>query len=58
MSDEKYMELAPSPCGKRRGSCKLLNPMVGAIIVKNGRIIGEGWHARYGGLHAGEKRAG
>lgn len=26
--------------------------MVGAVIVKNGRIIGEGWHARYGGLHA------
>ncbi len=28
------------------------NPLVGAIIVKEGRIIGEGWHERYGGLHA------
>lgn len=28
------------------------NPMVGAVIVKNGRIIGEGWHIRYGALHA------
>lgn len=28
------------------------NPMVGAVIVKNGRIIGQGWHARCGGLHA------
>ena len=28
------------------------NPMVGAVIVKNGRIIGEGYHERYGGLHA------
>lgn len=28
------------------------NPLVGAVIVKNGRIIGEGWHERYGGLHA------
>lgn len=28
------------------------NPMVGAVIVKHGRIIGEGWHARCGGLHA------
>lgn len=28
------------------------NPMVGAVVVKNGRIIGEGYHARYGGLHA------
>lgn len=28
------------------------NPLVGAVIVKDGRIIGEGWHAKYGELHA------
>lgn len=28
------------------------NPMVGAVIVKNDRIIGEGYHEVYGGLHA------
>ena len=28
------------------------NPLVGAVIVKNGKIIGEGYHARYGDLHA------
>lgn len=28
------------------------NPLVGAVIVKNGRIIGEGYHMRFGGLHA------
>ena len=28
------------------------NPMVGAVIVKNGRIIGEGYHLRYGEKHA------
>lgn len=28
------------------------NPMVGAVIVKEGRIIGEGYHAKYGELHA------
>ncbi|MBQ8122772.1 MAG: bifunctional diaminohydroxyphosphoribosylaminopyrimidine deaminase/5-amino-6-(5-phosphoribosylamino)uracil reductase RibD [Ruminococcus sp.] len=28
------------------------NPLVGAVIVKDGRIIGEGWHKRYGDLHA------
>lgn len=28
------------------------NPRVGAVIVKNGRIIGRGWHQRFGTLHA------
>ena len=28
------------------------NPLVGAVIVKNGKIIGEGFHERYGQLHA------
>ena len=29
------------------------NPMVGAVIVApDGRIIGEGWHRRFGGPHA------
>ena len=28
------------------------NPLVGAVIVKNGTIIGEGYHERYGELHA------
>jgi diaminohydroxyphosphoribosylaminopyrimidine deaminase/5-amino-6-(5-phosphoribosylamino)uracil reductase len=28
------------------------NPMVGAVIVKNGRVVGEGWHRRAGGPHA------
>ena len=28
------------------------NPMVGAVIVKNGKIIGEGYHRKYGDLHA------
>lgn len=28
------------------------NPMVGCVIVKDGRIIGEGWHEYCGGLHA------
>lgn len=50
-TDEKYMarclqlarhgELTTSP-----------NPMVGAVIVHDGRIIGEGWHRCYGGPHA------
>lgn len=28
------------------------NPLVGAVIVKEGRVIGEGWHECFGGLHA------
>lgn len=28
------------------------NPSVGCVIVKNGRIIGEGWHEKAGGPHA------
>ena len=28
------------------------NPVVGCVIVKNGNIIGEGWHQRAGGDHA------
>lgn len=28
------------------------NPMVGAVLVHQGKIIGEGWHQRYGEAHA------
>ena len=28
------------------------NPMVGSVIVVNGKIIGEGYHSKYGGAHA------
>ncbi|OIO02497.1 MAG: riboflavin biosynthesis protein RibD [Elusimicrobia bacterium CG_4_10_14_0_2_um_filter_56_8] len=28
------------------------NPMVGAVLVRNGRIVGEGAHLRFGGPHA------
>lgn len=28
------------------------NPLVGAVIVKNEKIIGQGYHERYGGKHA------
>lgn len=28
------------------------NPMVGAVVVKNGMIVGEGWHQEFGGAHA------
>jgi len=28
------------------------NPMVGALVVKNGQVVGRGWHQRAGGAHA------
>jgi diaminohydroxyphosphoribosylaminopyrimidine deaminase/5-amino-6-(5-phosphoribosylamino)uracil reductase len=28
------------------------NPMVGAVVVKNGRVVGQGYHQKAGGLHA------
>ena len=28
------------------------NPMVGCVIVKNGKVIGEGYHQEFGGPHA------
>ena len=28
------------------------NPMVGAVVVRDGAVVGEGWHAAFGGPHA------
>src|SRR5439155_26972934 len=28
------------------------NPLVGAVIVRDGQMVGEGWHQRYGESHA------
>lgn len=28
------------------------NPLVGAVVLREGRVIGEGWHAEFGGAHA------
>ena len=28
------------------------NPVVGAVVVKDGKVLGEGWHDEYGGPHA------
>ena len=51
MEDTRFMrmalELAQRGCGRTNP-----NPMVGAVIVKDGRVIGQGYHDHYGGLHA------
>ena len=28
------------------------NPVVGAVVARNGDVLGEGWHEQYGGAHA------
>jgi diaminohydroxyphosphoribosylaminopyrimidine deaminase/5-amino-6-(5-phosphoribosylamino)uracil reductase len=37
---------------KRGSGLVAPNPMVGAVLVHDGEIIGEGWHGKYGGPHA------
>ena len=48
---QEYMELAIELAKKGTGAVNP-NPLVGAVIVKGDRIIGQGYHARYGDLHA------
>ncbi len=51
MTDEKYMNLALTHAKKGIGLVNP-NPLVGAVIIKERKIIGQGWHERYGGGHA------
>jgi diaminohydroxyphosphoribosylaminopyrimidine deaminase/5-amino-6-(5-phosphoribosylamino)uracil reductase len=49
--EEKYMKRALEIAKLGEGHTSP-NPLVGAIIVKNGKIIGEGYHEKYGENHA------
>ena len=49
--DKQYMARALELAKKGAGRTSP-NPMVGAVIVKDGQIIGEGYHHVYGGPHA------
>lgn len=51
MIEEKYMRRALQLARLGRGSVSP-NPMVGAVITAQDRIIGEGYHRKYGGPHA------
>ncbi len=51
VSDQEHLARAVELAAKGRGTTNP-NPMVGAVIVKDGRVIGEGWHERYGEPHA------
>lgn len=49
--DQQYMRRAIELAQKGEGYTKP-NPLVGAVIVKDNKIIGEGYHQFYGGPHA------
>lgn len=50
-TDEQYMHRCIELARKGAGWVAP-NPMVGAVLVHQGLIIGEGWHQRYGEAHA------
>ncbi|RKX18371.1 MAG: bifunctional diaminohydroxyphosphoribosylaminopyrimidine deaminase/5-amino-6-(5-phosphoribosylamino)uracil reductase RibD [Candidatus Zixiibacteriota bacterium] len=50
-ADKKYIELALKLAEKARGKTSP-NPMVGAVVVKNNRIVGQGYHKKAGTAHA------
>ena len=51
MTDRDFMLRAIELAERGRGFTNP-NPVVGAVVVKDGRIIGEGYHEKYGQLHA------
>ncbi len=51
MQDAKYMQVALKLAARGISSVEP-NPAVGAVIVKDSRIIGKGWHKKFGGPHA------
>lgn len=51
MDDVAYMRQAVA-LARRGTGWTAPNPLVGAVVVKDGKVIGRGYHARCGGLHA------
>lgn len=51
MNEERYIQRAIELASRGLGHTRP-NPAVGAVIVKNGAIVGEGWHRKAGEDHA------
>ena len=51
ITDRKWMRMALDLAGNGEGRVHP-NPLVGAVIVTEDTVIGKGWHAYCGGLHA------
>jgi diaminohydroxyphosphoribosylaminopyrimidine deaminase/5-amino-6-(5-phosphoribosylamino)uracil reductase len=49
--DRRFLERALELAARARGRTSP-NPLVGAVVVRDGRVVGEGWHARAGDPHA------
>ncbi len=49
--DELWMRRALDLAERGRGHVEP-NPLVGAVIVRDGQIVGEGWHQQFGAAHA------
>jgi diaminohydroxyphosphoribosylaminopyrimidine deaminase/5-amino-6-(5-phosphoribosylamino)uracil reductase len=50
-ADLRHLERALDLAERGRGSTRP-NPIVGAVLVRAGAVVGEGWHERKGGPHA------
>lgn len=50
-ADSRFM-LEAIDLARRGWGCTHPNPMVGAVIVEDGQIVGRGWHRQAGGPHA------
>jgi diaminohydroxyphosphoribosylaminopyrimidine deaminase/5-amino-6-(5-phosphoribosylamino)uracil reductase len=50
-SDQQWMERALELAQRGRGYVEP-NPLVGAVIVREGKVVGEGWHEKFGQAHA------
>ncbi len=51
MTDRDWMTEALALAERGRGFVEP-NPLVGAVVVRDGQLAGEGWHQRYGAAHA------
>jgi diaminohydroxyphosphoribosylaminopyrimidine deaminase / 5-amino-6-(5-phosphoribosylamino)uracil reductase len=50
-TDKIHLERAIELAGRGVGAVKP-NPVVGAVVARDGEVLGEGWHERFGGAHA------
>jgi diaminohydroxyphosphoribosylaminopyrimidine deaminase/5-amino-6-(5-phosphoribosylamino)uracil reductase len=50
-TDKAHLARAIELAGRGLGAVKP-NPVVGAVVARDGEILGEGWHEEFGGLHA------